>query len=145
MNRQRVGILLVLAIIKLLGHNAIAQDTHYWNIQYGTRATLLGGAVIGSVSDLSATYYNPAAVALFPNPEILLSAKVYQYASLTVKDGGGNGVDLKFSTIEPAPSLLAGSFNIGKSKNQKLAYSILTRQRMNFGIEGRRICCSEHR
>ena len=36
-----------------------AQDTQYWNIQYGTRSTLLGGAVIGSVADLSATYYNP--------------------------------------------------------------------------------------
>ena len=42
-----------------------AQETYYWNITYGTRSTLLGGAVIGSVSDLSATYYNPGAVALF--------------------------------------------------------------------------------
>ena len=37
------------------------QDSHYWTNQYGTRATLLGGAVIGSVLDLSGTYYNPGA------------------------------------------------------------------------------------
>jgi len=38
-------------MLLLLATGARAQDTHYWNIQYGTRATLLGGAVIGSVSD----------------------------------------------------------------------------------------------
>lgn len=52
-----------------------SQDTHYWNIQYGTRSTLLGGAVFGSVSDLSATYYNPGAIALFKDAEFILSAR----------------------------------------------------------------------
>jgi len=68
----------------ILTNSLFAQDTHYWNHQYGTRSTLLGGAVIGSVTDMAATYYNPAALALFPNPEILLSGKVYQYNSLNL-------------------------------------------------------------
>jgi len=72
--------LITLAISTIIIHNASAQDTHYWNLQYGTRSNLLGGAVIGSVSDMAATYYNPAALALFPAPEILLSGKVYQYS-----------------------------------------------------------------
>ena len=50
------------------------QDAHYWNIQYGTSSTLLGGAVIGSVSDLSATYYNPGAVALFEDANFIFRA-----------------------------------------------------------------------
>jgi len=66
------------AISTILIQPASAQDTHYWNLQHGTRSTLLGGAVIGSVTDMAATYYNPAALALFPAPEILLSGKVYQ-------------------------------------------------------------------
>jgi len=40
---------------------ADAQDTNYWTAKYGTRAILLGGAVIGAPVDLSATFYNPAA------------------------------------------------------------------------------------
>ena len=38
----------LLALLSLgLALPALAQDAHYWTNQYGTRATLLGGAVIG--------------------------------------------------------------------------------------------------
>ena len=119
-------------------HEVSAQDTHYWNLQYGTRSNLLGGAVIGSVTDMAATYYNPAALALFPTQEILLSGKIYQYSALTLNNGAGPGKDLASSTIEAAPSLFAGSFTFDWLGDHTLSYSILTRQRMNFGIEGRR-------
>ena len=57
----------VIAATLMLGGltaNVGAQDSHHWTQQYGTRSTLLGGAVIGSASDLSATYYNPGAIPL---------------------------------------------------------------------------------
>jgi long-subunit fatty acid transport protein len=130
--------LIILAVSTIVIYNVSAQDTHYWNLQYGTRSTLLGGAVIGSVSDMAATYYNPAALALFPAPEILLSGKVYQYSALSLNNGAGPGKDLTSSTIEAAPTLFAGSFTFDWLGDHTLSYSILTRQRMNFGIEGRR-------
>lgn len=130
--------LFALVIVCILASDISAQDTHYWNLQYGTRSTLLGGAVIGSVSDMAATYYNPAALALFPAPEILLSGKVYQYNALTLNNGAGPGKDLTSSKIEAAPTLFAGSFTFDWLGNHTLSYSILTRQSMNFGIEGRR-------
>jgi hypothetical protein len=114
-----------------------AQDTHYWNQQYGTRSTLLGGAVIGSVADLGATFYNPGMVALRENPEFVLSARVYQYSSLTLADGAGEGLDITTSSIKPAPSLVAGSFTFGWLGDHKLAYSVLTRQRMDLGLVAR--------
>ena len=43
---------------------ALAQDTHYWSIQYGPVGQLVGGQLIGGVNDLSATFYNPGALAL---------------------------------------------------------------------------------
>jgi len=51
--------LLLNFVIIVLQVSSTAQENNYWSIQYGTRSTLLGGAVIGSVSDLSATFYNP--------------------------------------------------------------------------------------
>ena len=39
-----------------------AQDAHYWTLQDGTRAELLGGTVVGSIKDLSSTFYNPGAI-----------------------------------------------------------------------------------
>ncbi len=117
----------------------IAQDSHYWNIQYGTRSTLLGGAVIGSVSDLSATYYNPGAVALFKDANFILSARVYQLEKIKVEDGAGLGKDLNFSTIVPSPSFVAFDLKFDFLGDARLAFSILTRQKMNFEFQTRLI------
>ena len=123
----------ILILLFLFNHSFIsAQETYYWNIQYGTRSTLLGGAVIGSVSDLSATYYNPGAIALFEDIQFILSARVYQYEKYTVEDGAGEGIDLGFSNITPSPSFIAFDIDFDFLGNDKLALSILTRQSANF-------------
>ncbi len=82
---RRVAIL-VTAVMAIASAGASGQDAHYWSQQYGTRSTLLGGAVIGSVNDLSATYYNPAALALSDDPAFLLSAQAYQFRNLTLRE-----------------------------------------------------------
>jgi hypothetical protein len=100
---------------------------------------LLGGAVIGSVNDLSAIFYNPGAVALFEDPKLILSAEVYQYEKITVVDGAGENKDLDYSSISPSPSFLAFKINIDSTGKNKLAISVLTRQAMNFEFETRQV------
>ncbi len=130
----------VFTFLLLIGlSSAFAQDSHYWNLQYGTKSTLLGGAVIGSVRELSATYYNPGAVALFNDPKLILSAKVYQYEAITVVNGAGENRDLDYSSISPAPTFVAFDIIIDTTGRNKLAFSLLTRQSMNFEFETRRI------
>jgi hypothetical protein len=116
-----------------------AQDTHYWNSQYGPRAILLGGAVIGSIGDMSATYYNPGALGYVENPELLLSANVYQTQTLTIRDGAGEGIDLTTSDFNILPNMLAGAFRKSWLGKNKFAYSLLTRYRFRAEVEGARI------
>jgi hypothetical protein len=130
---------LISIILLLCLSSTFAQDSHYWNLQYGTKSTLLGGAVIGSVRELSATYYNPGAVALFNDPKLILSAKVYQYEAITVVNGAGENKDLDYSSISPAPTFVAFDIIIDTTGRNKLAFSLLTRQSMNFEFETRRI------
>ncbi len=132
------SILLTFLVIVFLS-SSFAQDSHYWNLQYGTKSTLLGGAVIGSVRELSATYYNPGAVALFNDPKLILSAKVYQYEAITVVNGAGEDKDLDYSSISPAPTFVAFDIIIDTTGRNKLAFSLLTRQSMNFEFESRQI------
>lgn len=122
-------------LLCILSCSASAQDSHYWNLQYGAKATLLGGTVIGSVSDLSATYYNPGAISLFNDPKLILSAKVYQYENFKVIDGAGENKDLVFSSIAPAPSFVAFNIKIDSTGKNKMAFSILSRQAMRFKFE----------
>lgn len=129
--------LLLNLVIIILQVSLTAQENNYWNIQYGTRSTLLGGAVIGSVSDLSATFYNPGAIALFPDVKFILSAQVYQLDNFTIKDGAAEGKDLDYSSIVPSPNFVAFDLGFDFLGDDRLAFSILTRQNSNLEFSTR--------
>jgi len=145
--RKRMGaktFIPVIAVLFFIGISSISygQDSHYWNIQYGTKATLLGGAVIGSVSDLSATYYNPGAISLFNDPKVILSAKVYQVEKIKILNGAGENQNLDYTSITPSPSFVAFNVKIDSTGRNKLAFSVLTRQMMNFDFGSRQMISS---
>ncbi len=125
--------LFVLAIFLTL--QAHAQDAHYWNLFYGTEATLLGGTVIGSASDLSATYYNPGMLAVNKEKGLLLGANIYSYQRYTVKGYGAK--DVIQGRLAPAPGLIAGRIPLDSTSIGGIAYSILTRQSIDATLEGR--------
>ena len=54
----------LIIIICLSYSPAYGQGSYYWNQNYGTISNLLGGLVIGSVRNVSATYYNPGYLGL---------------------------------------------------------------------------------
>ena len=114
----------------------LAQDANYWTHQYGTRSTLLGGAVIGSVLDLSGAYYNPGGLSLIEKPAIIEAAKVFQYPNVMLKGLGQEDINLSTSILEPAPSLLAGTLPFKGLDNHWLGYSFLTRQYVSTGLIG---------
>jgi len=124
-------------LFTILSAQLFAQENNYWNIQYGTRSTLLGGAVIGSVSDLSATFYNPGAIALFPDVKFILSAQVYQMDNFTIKDGAAEGKDLDYSSVVPSPNFVAFDLGFDFLGDDRLAFSILTRQNSNLEFSSR--------
>ncbi len=115
---------------------AAAQDTHYWTYTYGTRASLLNGNVIGSVVDISATYYNPGALPLIEEIEIVLAARVLHYPNVWLRDIGGTKIDLKSSRLSPAPAIVAGMFKMNWAGDHRFGYSILTRQSARLEIAG---------
>ena len=126
-------------LICALSSLVYAQDTHYWTEQFGNRSMLLSGAVIGSVEDLGAVFYNPARVALQDDPAFLISAKAYQLVTLGVKDGFGE-TDLNNDDFGPAPSLAAGTFDLTGVKwlkpfhTHKFAYAFLSRYNFNYSL-----------
>ena len=111
----------------LVPAGARAQDAHYWTAQYGPRASLLGGAVIGSISDVSGTYYNPGSLGLAESLPFALSTSVYEYENVLIEDGAGTGVDLATTRTGVRPSLIAGTITSELLGSDVLAYSVLTR------------------
>lgn len=133
-----VGLALLAALLGwVLPAPAWAQSAHYWSNPFGNRARLLGGAVVGSVDDLSAVYYNPGALALMDEPQFLLSGNVYQYTNLRVEDGLGEGQDLGSSRLVGVAPLFAGRVRLDFLGKHRLAYAFLTRQSVDLRLDER--------
>lgn len=138
--RRLVVLLFGLGGLPGLGTDPLAaQDSHYWSEQYGTRAALLGGAMIGSVRDLSSTYYNPGATALNLEARFLLSARAYRNATTTLVDGAGDGFDLTSSSQRPLPTFLATPIEFDWLGKHRIVYSALTRQQFDADLSTYRI------
>jgi hypothetical protein len=127
---KKFALLILLSFIEII----FAQDTQYWSEQYGTKSFYLGGAVIGSKLDLSATYYNPGALALMENPEIITGAKSFSLTNFKFKDGAGKNYDFKSLRGDAPPDLFAGLFTFGSTPQDRLVYSIIVRKRIHFRV-----------
>ena len=115
-------------LIATISLPALAQDSHYWTLTYGARASLLGGAVIGSVLDLSATYYNPGALPLIEDIDVVMTSTVFQYPNVWLRDLGGSERDIKSSNLSQVPVVVAGMFRVNWHGQNRVGYSVLSRQ-----------------
>ncbi len=119
---------------------ADAQDTNYWTAKYGTRAILLGGAVIGAPVDLSATFYNPGGIALGLEQDFFLTSKTFQFANIEVKNVAGEGLDFTSQQVGIIPSFVGGFLpRKWLGAENKLAYSLLQRFDSRFEVTTRTI------
>lgn len=126
-------ILLIISITVKLS----AQEVHYWSHTYGTESTLLGGAVIGSVNDLGATYYNPGKLALTNDPNFLFSARIFEYVNLKIqpKDPIIDGASESY--LRPSPAFIVYSLSSDWLGKNKLAFSLLTRHTFDVRLKTR--------
>jgi len=113
---------------------AAAQDAHYWTYQYGDRAALLGGTVVGSAVDLSAVYYNPGALALLERPDLIAAARTLELASVRISGTGTAGYDANEDRFSVAPGFFAGLIPLHALGRHRLGYSLLTRHRFRLRL-----------
>jgi hypothetical protein len=138
MNRSRALKRVALLLVPLLcaADSAFSQDTNYWTLQYGTRGELLGGVVVGSAVDLSATFYNPGSLALVLDPSTILTATVFGMETIKVTDVNPGQDAVTSRRTGPEPSLFAGSLPVTWFDG-RWAYSFLTRQKLDFRLTER--------
>ncbi len=139
MSSTRKKVIVIAVLLITTATSAYGQGSHYWSLQYGTRSTLLGGAIIGDADDLSATYYNPGAMTLLDSGQVILAARAFQYTKYTFTNGLQEDVELDDKDLNPVPTLVAGSLPFLLPGKTRLSYSLLVRYKYKMGLEGRRI------
>ena len=122
--------------VLLAARVASAQDTNYWNLQYGTRGDLLSGVVVGSALDMSASYYNPGSVAYVRNPTFMLTASVFGMQTIRILNEDPDEATASTRSFGPLPSMVAGLLPM-KWFGGRTGYSVLTRQQFDFRIAAR--------
>jgi len=87
--------------------------------------------VVGSLLDLSNTYYNPGAMSLMTDPSLLLGTSAFELLSLTVS--GETFPDRKLQTVTLRPLSSFFAMPVGKS----IAISYLNRFTANYSLNSR--------
>lgn len=139
----RAAVPAALLLLSVGVQDASAQDSHYWTTQYGNRSRLLAGAVIGSVDDVSAVFYNPGALALIESAELLLSGNVFEYTAVNYEGLVAGGGEFDSNRFKSLPSMVAGEFPFEFLGENRLAYSFLVRQDFDFRIRERGVLTGE--
>ena len=111
-------------LVAFLSGSAIAsaQDAHYWTYGYGPIGQLTEGTLVGGVSDLSAVYYNPGALALIDEPRFVIGLTSIELAKIKAPDAAGQNLDFESSIFDTVPAMVAG--HIGKNEGQANHFAI---------------------
>lgn len=109
----------------VLAANASAQDANYWQSNYGACGMLTPGSALANDNGKGFFYYNPALLAINPKTSVSLSASVYQYESVKIKNGVGTGLSLKSRNLKINPQLVAGTIAFKKKKTFAFGYALI--------------------
>ncbi len=116
-------------IISGLLCSSLMAQSNYWFQQYGSRSSLMGGAVVGGVQDNSALYYNPAGIAHIDSAHLNVSANAYGLDYVDLNNAAGTNLDLTSLKILVYPQFISGLIKFKLVPKLKLAYGLLTRYR----------------
>jgi hypothetical protein len=117
---------ILVSFLILLAISIKSQDRHYWDQVVGGRTALLGGIAVGGVRDYSATFYNPGALSFVSKNSMNFNFNMYGIKDFQFIDGGGPGIDSRYTRVSLYPASLAGGLPfIGDSLN-RFSYMIFS-------------------
>ena len=127
------GLFLIFITYNLISSfQVMGQDTHHWNHQFGTRAALLGGAVLTDTLDNAGVYYSPGNLAFLDTSSLSINANLYGLENIKIENALGQKADFKGIQFNTVPLLISGSI---KSKSKwNISYGLLTP--VNFKFNG---------
>lgn len=119
--------LITIFVLSLVSSLSFGQDNHYWNDQFGIKATALGGAVVGGLDDYSMVYYNAAAMTLVEKRALSFSVNAYQIRKFKQQNALGPAQDLHSTEFSVVPNMVAGITSLKKFKKWRVGYMLLSK------------------
>ncbi|MGV3610540.1 MAG: hypothetical protein ACO1N0_06305 [Fluviicola sp.] len=114
-------------LLSLLSFISFGQDNHYWNDQFGIKATALGGAAVGGLDDYSMVYYNAAAMTLVEKRALSFSLNAYQIRKFKQQNSLGPDQDLQSTEFSVVPNMVAGVTTPKRFPKWHVGYMLLSK------------------
>ncbi len=124
MKRKNILSLLGLSLLPFISSG---QDNHYWNDQFGIKATALGGAAVGGLDDYSMVYYNAAAMTLVEKRALSFSMNAYQIRKFIQENSLGPKQDIQSTEFSVVPNMIAGIMSPKKFPKWHVGYMLLSK------------------
>ena len=103
LRRMKIKFTFLVIGLSLLPFISSGQDNHYWNDQFGIKATALGG-----LDDYSMVFYNAAAMTLVEKRALSFSLNAYQIRKFKQQNSLGPAQDLQSTEFSVVPNMVAG-------------------------------------
>jgi hypothetical protein len=133
--KERSSLLAAAALLAVVWPPAAAaQDAHYWTYGYGPVGQLAEGTIVGGVEDLSATYYNPGALALIEEPRFVIGLTSVELASIKIPAVAGAGLDVDQLVFDIVPSMVAGRLGGNRGGDDQFAFAFLSRHDSDWDL-----------
>ncbi len=124
----------LLAAVLAWPSGAGAQDAHYWTYGYGPVGQLTEGTLVGGVSDLSAIFYNPGALALIDEPRFLFGLTSVEAATIRAEDAAGRNLDFDSFVFDVVPAMVAGHIGKDDGRSDHFAFAFLSRHDTDWDL-----------
>lgn len=109
-----------------------AQDANYWASGYGAGGFFTPGAVIANNHDSGVLFFNPALLAYDKRNAASISGTIYQWQSISIKNGAGSGLHLKSTHESIVPLIASHTVHLKTKKPFTLVYALVHTPVINF-------------
>ena len=116
-----------------------AQDANYWSSNYGPGGFLTPGATLSNNRDSGLFFFNPALLGYSTHSSAAVSGTIYQYRATNIRNGVGQGLDLKSSGGSVIPQMVSSNISLKlKGRPVTIAYALIHEPTMSFQTTQRR-------
>jgi hypothetical protein len=122
------------ALVLAAAGTASPQDAQYWTYGYGPIGQLTEGTIVGGVTDLSAVYYNPGALALIEEPRFVVGLNSVDISDIKVPGAAGQGLDFDQNIFDVIPAMVAGQIGEGTDQANRFAFAFLSRHDTDWDL-----------
>lgn len=127
--------ILIILVVGLTSQAEAQIMNYYWNTNFNSVSSLLGGAVVAGEGDNTSIYYNPATITeAEKGSNFSLTSSLFSYYIYNYKDALGDGINIYSDYFIAQPPFISYSYRPKNHKKLSISAVLLTRVKEDINL-----------